>query len=220
MTTEMCQISPIGGQIVRKLDVSFPTRHNTYRWPTGKEPPWRMASVLKQYIEDILLCDQKCCKNNPYKLNIFIEFVEDYDISRKQYRIENLYLMEKEEESRVKRIPILNLIMRDLQEKMKRRVCPLCSIEINFLRAHHMCPRCDTHLLIFLMMMHNSSYWCTIGGEQYISQHFTTFTYSMEAKVMKERMQHIMVDMDSAVISWLTPEMFAALMFRRCGERN
>ena len=220
MRTEMCQVSPIGGQIVRKLDMSFPTRCNTYRWPTGNEPPRRMAPVLKQYIEDILLCDHKCCKNNPYKLNIVIEFVEDYDISRKQYRIENLYLMEKQEESLVKRIPILNLITRDLQEKIKRRVCPLCSIKINFLMADQTCPRCDTHLLIFLTMIHDSLYWCAIGGEQYISQHFTTFTYSMEVKVMKEWMQHIMVDIDSAVISRRTPETFTALMFRRCREQN
>ena len=83
-----------------------------------------------------------------------------------------------------------------------------------------MCPRCDTHLLIFLAMMHDSSYCCAIGGEQYISQCFTTFTYSTEAKVMTERVQHIMVDMDSAIISRRIPETFTALMFRRCREQN
>ena len=97
MRTEMCQISPIGGQIIRKLDVSFPARRDTFRWPTCNEPPRRMALVLKWYIEDILLGDHKCCEKSPYKLNIFIEFVEDYDISWKQCRIENLYLMEKKE---------------------------------------------------------------------------------------------------------------------------
>ena len=68
----------------------------------------------------------------------------------------------------------------------EKRICPLCFIEIDFLMAHQMCPRCDTHLLIFLAMMHDSSYWCAVGGEQYISQCFTTFTYSTEAKVMME----------------------------------
>ena len=77
-----------------------------------------------------------------------------------------------------------------------------------------------TYLLIFLMMMHDSSYWCAIGGEQYISQCFTTFTYSTEAKVMMEWVQCIMVDTDLAIISRRTPEMFTALMFRRCGEQN
>ena len=156
----------------------------------------------------------------PLQTKYFFEFVEDYDISQKQCRIENLYLMEKQKESRVKRIPILNLITRDLQEKMKKRVCPLCFIEIDFLMAHQTCPRCDTHLLIFLAMMHDSSYWCAIGGEQYISQCFTTFKYSTEAKVMMEWVQHIMVDTDSAIISRRTPETFTTLMFRRCGEQN
>ena len=90
MRTEMCQVSPIRGQIVWKLDVMFPVRHDTFTWPTRNEPLRRMAPVLKWYIEDILLCDRKCCKKSPYKLNIFIEFVEDYDISRTQCRIENL----------------------------------------------------------------------------------------------------------------------------------
>ena len=220
MRTELCQISPIGGQIIWKLDVSFPARHDTFRWSTCNELPRWMALVLKWYIEDILLGDRKCCEKSPYKLNIFIEFVEDYDISHKQSRIENLYFMEKQKESCVKRIPILNLITRDLQEKMKKRVCPLYFIKINFLMAHQMCPRCDTHLLIFLAMMHDSSYWCAVGGEQYISQHFTTFTYFTEAKVMMEWVQCIMVDTDSAIISQRTPEMFIALMFRRCGEQN
>ena len=110
------------------------------------------------------------------------------------------------------------LITRDLQEKMKKRVYLLCFI--NFLMVHQTCPRYDIHLLIFLTMMHDSSYWCAIGGEQYILQHFTMFTYSTEAKVMMEQVQRIMVDMDSAIISRHTPEMFTALMFRRCGEQN
>ena len=125
MRIEICQISPLGGQIIRKLDVSFPARRNTFRWPTRNKPLRRMALVLKWYIEDIMLGDRKCCVKSPYKLNIFIEFVEDYNISRKQCRIENLYLMEKQKESCVKRIPILNLIMRDLQETMKKSVPPV-----------------------------------------------------------------------------------------------
>ena len=100
------------------------------------------------------------------------------------------------------------------------RVCPLCFIEIDFLMAHQMCPRCDTHLVIFLAMMHDSSYWCAIGGEQYISQRFTTFRYSTEAKVIMEQVQQIMVDTDSGIISRRTPETFTALMFRTCGEQN
>ena len=75
-----------------------------------------MAPVLKWYIEDILLRDRKCCKKSPYKLNIFIEFVEDYDISREQCRTENLYLMEKQEESHIKTIPILKSTGEDEKE--------------------------------------------------------------------------------------------------------
>ena len=54
-----------------------------------------MAPVLKWYIKDILLRDHECCEKSPYKLKIFIESIEDWDISQKQCRIENLYLMEK-----------------------------------------------------------------------------------------------------------------------------
>ena len=217
----MLQTSPIGGKIVRKVDASFPSRRSGILWPSAEAPPpRRMAPVLKRYIENILLRDRECCKNNPYKLNIFIEFVEDYDISREQCRTENLYLIEKQKESRVKKIPILNLITRDLQEKFQKRVCPLCSIEIDFLMAQHACPRCDTYLLNFLEILHDPSCWHVVGGEQFISQRFTKFTFCTEGRVMTEQTQRILVDTVPAIGGRRTPETCITLMFRRCENQN
>ena len=70
------------------LQLSFPTNQGETTYFMSNIPPeplQRMVPIMEKYIQRFILAVHKeCCRNNPFKFIINVEFIKDHDESKEQ----------------------------------------------------------------------------------------------------------------------------------------
>ena len=127
---------------------------------------YRLNPIIRRYLKETIVDkSEKCCKNNPYKIQMEWNCEENYSAYQAE---EVLFMKLLRNEMTDENTSIYPYLCKEKFASQKTKSCLLCN-GIMAMATDYDCFHCRPDMLMFMEIMHNPSNWIPLGWSQYIS---------------------------------------------------